>query len=169
MSRILNQEKGFSIIEATVAQVILIIGAICLLGLIAVGSRLNAESEDKTVAANIAQLKMEEIMETRYGYRLGSNGELIPNPVVEHPPQEKYFKELEPRPPYWTLNSEGKWIESLPEGRYRISYPDYPPTADPLRIRLTISWRDSHTGRDTSLDLETLLSVIPGPISQMME
>lgn len=169
MLRILNREKGFSIIEAVVAQVILVIAGICLWSLIAVGSRLNAESEDKTVAANIAQLKMEEIMETRYGYRLGSNGELIPNPVVEYPPQEKYFRDLEPKPPYWTLNSEGKWIESLPEGRYQVSYPDYPPTADPLRIRITISWRDSHTNRDSSLDVETLLSVIPGPIGQMQK
>lgn len=169
MLRKLNREKGFSIIEATVAQVILVIVGIFLWSLIAVGSRLNAESEDKTVAANIAQLKMEEIMETRYGYMLGPDGVLIPNPVVEHPPQEKYFSDLQPESPYWTLNSEGKWVESLPEGRYQISYPDYPPTADPLRIRLTISWRDPHTGRDASLDLETLLSVIPGPISQMME
>ena len=163
----LNREKGFSIIEATVAQVILVIVGIFLWSLIAVGSRLNAESEDKTVAANIAQLKMEEIMETRYGYMLGPDGVLIPNPVVEHPPQEKYFSDLEPQPPYWTLNSEGKWIESLPDGRYEISYPDYPPTADPLRIRVTISWRDSKTGGKSSLDVETLLSVIPGPIGQM--
>ena len=169
MLRKLNREKGFSIIETTVAQVILVIVGISLWSLIAVGSRLNAESEDKTVAANIAQLKMEEIMETRYGYMLGPKGELIPNPVVEHPPQEKYFRDLEPQPPYWTLNSEGKWVESLPEGRYEISYPDYPPTADPLRIRVTISWRDSKTDRSSSLDVETLLSVIPGPIGQMQK
>ena len=103
MLRKLNREKGFSIIEATVAQVILVIVGIFLWSLIAVGSRLNAESEDKTVAANIAQLKMEEIMETRYGYMLGPDGVLIPNPVVEHPPQEKYFSDLQPEPPYWTL------------------------------------------------------------------
>ena len=62
MLRLRNQEDGFTVIEAVMAQVVMIIGGLSILSVFFVGARLNAESEDRTIAANIAQIKMEEIM-----------------------------------------------------------------------------------------------------------
>lgn len=153
MIKLLNQERGFTIIEALMAQVIVIISAVSILSLFAAGSRLNAESEDKTVAANIAQLKMEEIMNTRFRYI-----------VAEHPPGVTMFDAESQGPPYWTPSSEGEWFPSLSGGKYEVSYPDGV-DADPLRVEVTISWL---TGiyTDSSLSLETLISMTPGRFRQ---
>jgi len=153
MIKLLNQERGFTITEALMAQVVLIIGAVSILSLFAVGSRLNAESEHKTVAANIAQLKMEEIMNTRFRYI-----------VAEHPPGVTMFDTEYQGPPYWTCNSQGDWMPSLPGGSYEVSYPDGV-DADPLRVQVTISWL-THLYTDSSLSLETLVSMTPGRFRQ---
>ncbi len=145
----LKQEKGFTIVEAIVAQVILVLGALCIWNIFIAGSRFNAESEDRTIATNIAQLQTEKIMNTRFRYI-----------VVEHPTGETAFENEPQYEPFWTLNSGGKWAISLPDGRYRISYPDGE-DADPLRIMVTVLW-DGHLGRESSLDLETLVSMTPG-------
>ena len=122
MIKRLAQESGFTITEAVIAQVVLIIGAIAIWTTFVAGARFNAESEDKTVAANIAQWKKEEIMNTRFRYI-----------VAEHPPGESKFESESQGPPYWTLNTQDEWIVSLPEGRYQVSYPDGL-DADPMRI-----------------------------------
>jgi type II secretory pathway pseudopilin PulG len=153
MMKLLNQERGFTITEALVAQVVLIISAVSILSLFTVGSRLNAESEHKTVAANIAQLKMEEIMNTRFRYI-----------VAEHPPGVTMFDSEIQAPPYWTRNSQGQWRPSLPGGRYEVSYTDGV-DADPLRVEVTISWL-THVYTDSSLSLETLVSMTPGRFRQ---
>lgn len=148
----LNQERGFTIIETVVAQVVLVVGALCLWNVYIAGTRFNAESEDRTVAANIAQLQMETIMNTRFRYI-----------VEEHPASPdggELFENEKQDEPFWTLNSEGEWIPSLPGGRYRISYPDGE-DADPLRIMVTILW-NSHLKRESFLSLETLVSMTPG-------
>jgi len=149
----LAQENGFTITEAVIAQVVLIIGAIAIWTTFVAGSRFNAESEDKTVAANIAQWKMEEIMNTRFRYI-----------VVEHPLGETSFENEPQGRPYWTLNAQDEWIVSLPEGRYQVSYPDGL-DADPMRIDVTILWRNGF-GRDSTLSLETLVSMTPGRFRQ---
>lgn len=153
MIKRLAQENGFTITEAVVAQVVLIIGAIAIWTTFVAGSRYNAESEDRTIAANIAQLKMEQIMNTRFRYI-----------VAEHPPGETSFASESQGPPFWTLNTQGEWIISLPQGRYQISYPDGV-DADPMRIDVTILWRNSF-GQDSSLSLETLVSMTPGRFRQ---
>ncbi len=66
MIKQLNREKGATIVEGIVALVVLMIGALAVWSAFVVASRFNAESEDKTIAANIAQLKMEEIKNTHY-------------------------------------------------------------------------------------------------------
>ena len=150
----MNGGKGFSIIEAAIALAILTIGAVSIWSLFVVGSRLNAESEDRAIAADVAQAKVEEMMNTRYRYI-----------VAEHPPGVVEF-ESQPLPasyqksPYWTRNVLGEWITSLPEGKYEIIYPDGV-DADPLRILVRITWRGSvYSG--SSVDLETLVSMTPG-------
>lgn len=148
----LNQERGFTIIETVVAQVVLVVGALCLWNVYIAGTRFNAESEDRTVAANIAQLQMETIMNTRFRYI-----------VEEHsasPEGGEFFENEQQDEPFWTLNSNDEWIPSLPEGKYKISYPDGE-DADPLRVMVTILW-NSHLGRESSLSLETLVSMTPG-------
>lgn len=148
----LNQERGFTIIDTVVAQVVLVVGALCLWNVYIAGTRFNAESEDRTVAANVAQLQMENIMNTRFRYI-----------VEEHPasPEEgEFFQDEQQDEPFWTLNSSGEWTPSLPEGKYKISYPDGE-DADPLRVMVTILW-NSHLGRESSLSLETLVSMTPG-------
>ena len=149
MIRLLNQEKGFGIIEAVVAQVILVLGALCIWNIFVAGSRFNAESEDRAIAANVAQLQMEKLMNTRFRYI-----------VAENPAGETSFESESQREPFWILNSEGVWIPSLQGGKYRISYPDGE-DADPLRIMVTVLW-NSHLRRESTLSLETLVSMTPG-------
>ena len=149
MMNLLDQEKGFTILEVVVALVILIIGAIFTWSTLALGIRLNAESEDKTVATNIAQLKMEEIMNTRFRYI-----------VAEHPPGETTFDSKPQDEPYWVKNAKGEWIVALPEGKYAVSYPDGV-DADPMRIKVTISWQNN-INSNSALSLETLVSMTPG-------
>ena len=64
MMRLLNQEKGFSIIEGLVAQVVLILVALATWSVFVAGSRFNAEAEDRNIAANIDKNKVEELMKT---------------------------------------------------------------------------------------------------------
>jgi type II secretory pathway pseudopilin PulG len=151
MAKLLYQERGFTIIEAIVAQVILIVGAVAIWSVFIMGTRLNAEAEDRTIAANIAQLKMEEIMNTRFRYI-----------VYDHPAGETTFESEPQGRPYWTLDSQGEWTPALPDGKYEVSYPGPDgEDSDPLRIRVKISWR-SHLYADSSLALDTLVSMTPG-------
>jgi len=148
MIKRLAQEGGFTITEAIVAQVVLIIGAIAIWTTFIAGSRFNAESEDRTVATNIAQWKLEEIMNTRFRYI-----------VEEHPPGETSFDDIQEEP-YGNLNSEGDWAPALPDGRCEIGYPDGL-DADPIRIKVTILWDGNFAG-DSSIELETLVAMTPG-------
>ena len=152
MMKLLNRERGFTLIEALVAQVILITVALAIWSVFIAGSRYNAESEDRTVAANIAQLKMEEIMNTPFRYI-----------VAEHPGNiETRFDSFPQDEPYWVLGTTGSWIPSLPDGRYTISYPGPAgPDSDPLQIRVIVSWQ-GQVGDRSSLSLETLVSMTPG-------
>lgn len=154
MIKLLNQERGFTIIEAVVAQVVLVVGALSIWSVYIAGTRFNAESEDRTIAAAVAQLQIEEIMNTRFRYI-----------IDEHPrsPEEGISFESEPQgKPFWTRNSEDEWISSLPGGRYEISYPGPDgEDSDPLEIRVTVYW-NSHLGYESSLSLETLVSMTPG-------
>jgi type II secretory pathway pseudopilin PulG len=149
MMSFLNQEKGFSIVEAVVAQVVLILGALCVWNIFVAGSRFNAESEDLTIAANVAQLQIEKMMNTRFRYI-----------ISEHPEGETYFTSERQDEPFWVLSSQGEWISSLPEGRYVVSYPDGV-DADPLRVMVTVLW-NGHYDSESSLSLETLVSMTPG-------
>ena len=146
--KLLNQERGFTIIEAIVAQAILMIGAISVWSLFVVGTRFNAQSEDKTIAANIAQLKMEQIMNTPFRYI-----------VYVHPPGVTEFENETHSEPYWVLNSQGELIKSLPGGRYAVNYPDGV-NADPLRIRVVVFWNGIHP--NSFVNLDTLVSMTPG-------
>ncbi len=151
MISIVNQEKGFTLIEAFTAQIMLIIVALAVYSAFVAGSRYNAESEDKTIATTIAQLKMEEIMNTRFRYI-----------VNDHPAGETRFDSLPKEEPYWTLNSEEEWITSLPEGRYEISYPGTDgEDADPLNVEVTVWW-DGQVSDNSSVELRTFVSMTPG-------
>lgn len=149
MRKILNQESGFTLMEAVLALAITLIGAAFIIAVFLAGTRFNAESEDRTVAASIAQLKMEEIMNTRFRYI-----------TYDHPPGETSFGSQPQVEPYWTINSQGQLTPSLPGGKYRIDYPDGL-DADPLRIKVTVSWLGS-LGLNSAVSLETLVSMTPG-------
>jgi type II secretory pathway pseudopilin PulG len=148
MHKLLNQEKGFSLTEGMVAQVILSISVLSLLSIFVLGTKLNSESEDVTVATNLAQQKMEEIMNTRFRYI-----------VAENPPGERLFSNEPQVSPYWVQNPDGKWITSLPQGKYEILYPDGL-DADPLRIQVRISWLGNNP--HFTLSLVTMVSMTPG-------
>lgn len=156
MLRLSSKQHGFTLIEAVMAQVVLTIVALATCSAFIVGSRFNAESEDKTVAANIAQLKMEDIKSTHYL-----------SIVYEHPAGVTLFENEPQGAPYWTLNSSEEWITSLPEGKYEISYPGLDLAAgvipDPLVVKVTISWV-SGTQASSSLSLKTIFAMAPGPI-----
>jgi type II secretory pathway pseudopilin PulG len=149
MRKILNQESGFTLAEAVLALAITLIGSVFIISVFLAGTRFNAESEDRTVAASIAQLKMEEIMNTRFRYI-----------TYDHPPGETSFGNKPQAEPYWTIDSQGQWITSLPAGKYKVEYPDGL-DADPLRIKVTVSWLGS-LGLNSAVSLETLVSMTPG-------
>ncbi len=139
-----GQEKGFSLLEAMVSQVIMILVALAVLSAFIVGAQLNAESEDKTIAANIAQKKMEEITEAFKA------SETIPTAGI------KYFEQESRTEPYYTRDPAGTWRESLSNGRYEISYPDGS-GANPLRVKVKVVW-SSPVHSNTSLELVSLAS-----------
>ena len=154
MKKMLYRQRGFTLIEAIVALTVLLIGALATCSAFVVGSRFNAHSEDRTIAANIAQLKMEEIKNTYYL-----------SIVNVHPPGETLFENEPQGEPYWTLNSAGEWKISLPKGKYEISYPGLDLKAgiipDPLIAIVTVSWsNDVH--ESSSLSLKTIFSMSPG-------
>ncbi len=155
MRKLLRQQSGFTIIEAIVGYAVLIITALATCSAFVAGSRFNAKSEDRTIAANIAQLKMEEIKNTYYL-----------SIVSEHPPGQTSFRNELQGPPYWTPNAQGQWITALPEGKYEISYPGLDLAAgvvpDPLTVKVTISWLSD--GMTSSLSLKTIYSMAPGLI-----
>ena len=146
MTKCPNQDNGFTLVEVLVAQVVLIIGALAVWSVFVMGSRFNAESEDRTVAASIAQYVIEETIE---GLIDGDFDTVSGSGVVE-------FGSKPHEPPYWTLNSSGEWIPSLPVGAYEVSYPDGA-AADPLRTMVTVSWQ-GHTPRNSSVSVQTLVS-----------
>jgi prepilin-type N-terminal cleavage/methylation domain-containing protein len=149
MRKILDQESGFTLTEVVLALAITLIGAAFIIAVFLAGARFNAESEDRTVAAGIAQLKMEEIMNTRFRYI-----------THDHPPGETSFESKTQDEPYWAIDSQGQWITSLPDGKYKVEYPDGL-DADPLRIKVTVSWL-GHLGLNSAVSLETLVSMTPG-------
>ncbi len=149
MGKILDQESGFTLTEVVLALAITLIGAAFIIAVFLAGARFNAESEDRTVAANIAQLKMEEIMNTRFRYI-----------TYDHPPGETTFGSRLQAEPYWTIDSQGQWATSLPGGKCKVEYPDGL-DADPLRIKVTVSWL-GHLGLNSAVSLETLVSMTPG-------
>ena len=141
------------------AYVVLAITALATCSAFMVGSRFNAKSEDRTVAANIARLKMEEIKNTHYL-----------SIVNEHPAGETLFEQESQQPPYWALNAAGEWTPALPEGKYEITYPGLDFSAgvvpDPLTVMVTVTWLNDDTGASPgentcSVSLKTIFSVAP--------
>ncbi len=148
----LKQERGITITEVVVAQVVLLIGALAVWSSIVVTTKVNAESEDRTIATNIAQHKIEEIID-----RIKSEPESFLSIESLYPSVETTFESEPQDAPYWTIDSKGLWIPSLPGGRYMVSYPTVV-DADPAkakRIKVTVSW-NGYLYSDSSLSLETL-------------
>jgi len=151
-----NEQRGFTLIGAVTVQIVLIIAALATCSAFVVGKRFNAESESKTVAANIAQLKIEDIKSTHYL-----------SIVHKHPAGVALFESEPQREPYWTRSPQGKWETALLKGQYEISYPGLDLVAgvipDPLVVKVTILWgSDVHTS--SSLSLKTTFDMTPGPI-----
>jgi type II secretory pathway component PulJ len=152
LSKIMKHERGLTLIEVVIAQVILLIGAVAVWSSIIVTTKVNAESEDRTIAANIAQLKVEEIMN-----RIKSEPKSFLSIESLYSSAETAFESEPQDTPYWTLSSEGLWIPSLPGGRYMVSYPPVV-DADPAkikRIKVTVLW-NGYLYSDSSLSVETL-------------
>jgi hypothetical protein len=132
-------------------------GALATCSAFVVGSRFSNHSEDKTIAVNIARLKMEEIKNTYYLSIFN-----------EHPPGEILFENEAKAEPYWILNSSGEWITSLPKGKYEISYPGLDLSSGiiptPLIVKVTVSWSDDIHIKP-SITLKTFFGMAPGSIS----
>jgi len=137
LNKIMKQERGITLIEVVIAQVILLIGALAVWSSIIVTTKVNAESEDRTVAANIAQLKIEEIID-----RIKSEPKSFLSIESLYPSVETAFESETQDAPYWTISSEDLWVPSLPGGKYIVNYPPVV-DADPAqvkRIKVTVSW-----------------------------
>ncbi len=149
MIQVLDQERGFTLLEVLMSVVMLIIVATAVWSAFAAGLHFNAESEDKTVASNIAQAKMEAVIST-----------LFTDVVTIHPAGETSFTSQLQGEPYWVQNSGGQWNLALPEGRYTIEYPNGE-TSDPLVAKVTVLWTNQ-LGVACSLSLESQISITPG-------
>ena len=108
MFRALSQKRGFTLIEVLIAMIVTILGVVFIWCAFSLGTRFNAESEDKTVATNVTQHKMEEIINTRVRY------------ITDlHPPTEApiSFSSETQDVPYWRLDSAGcggqTWVSPL--------------------------------------------------------
>lgn len=70
LGRLLSKIKGrngFSLLETTVALAILTIGVIYLVAVFPFGLNVARTSEQSTIAINLAQAKIEEVISTLYG------------------------------------------------------------------------------------------------------
>lgn len=160
MKNFLNRERGFTFVEVLVAQVILTIGTMALWSVFVTGSRYNSESENRTVATNVAQYVMEETIEDLMASdfeNVAATGEVL----FASRPQELPFwtirsTDMSHYPSYQGSGTEEEWMVSLPTGVYEVSYPDGV-NADPLGILVTVAWQGNPPW-ETSLDMHTQVS-----------
>lgn len=57
----MNHERGFTLIEVVASLVIVGIALVAILGMFSIGSRSNSFNQDKVVACNLLQRKLEEV------------------------------------------------------------------------------------------------------------
>lgn len=76
MAKTLNINKGFTLIEVLVAITVIAVGIFAMMNVVMVTISGNAESKNYTVATNLAQQKMENILNFDYGTITTSNPEI---------------------------------------------------------------------------------------------
>jgi hypothetical protein len=149
IKRYANQQEGSILIEGFMGLISLFIICSGIFSTFIAGYKVNAQSEDRTVAANIARYKMEELVTADYD-----------TVVSVHPPGETPFLAETTDTPYWTLNPDGTWKTSLIEGKYTVTYPGYDEVLgiipDPLPVKVEVSWV-TPAGNNASLILRTML------------
>lgn len=76
MTKKLDINKGFTLIEVLIAMAVIAIGIFAMMSVIIVVIKSNTQSKDITVATNLVQLKMEEILNMTYGSITTSNDDI---------------------------------------------------------------------------------------------
>lgn len=66
MYKLLNNKKGYTLIEATVAILILVVGLFSVVQFFPLGLRIISDSQDLTVSSNLALSKIEEMKALSY-------------------------------------------------------------------------------------------------------
>jgi len=100
---LIRSQKGFSLAEAILAMFVLLIGVLAVLQLFPAGIKLSAASRYKTIAANVAQAKMEEIYSLPYD-------ELISTRISDGSPQRI---NTDPTSPYYGKSQYDRFKRSV--------------------------------------------------------
>jgi len=132
MRKLLDQQRGFSLIEVAICIVIITIATIGTYNVIIYANSYIADSQDSTEAINIARAMLEKLVDNPTGTDFyPSNTDQLPNMTW----QIEY------------LNNRGETVPSLDIE-----------TADPLTIKLTIFWQPDLKSRQRSTQLSTRIT-----------
>jgi Tfp pilus assembly protein PilV len=66
MLKLVNNKKGFTLLEATVAILILMVGLLAVINFFPLGLRITGDSRNLTMASNLALAKIEELKALNY-------------------------------------------------------------------------------------------------------
>ena len=125
-------ERGFSLIEVAICVLIITIAAIGTYNIIIYGNRHIADSRRMTEATNIARAMLEKLADDP------ASTDFYPSDMERLPNMS------------WQIEYLNSYGETVPDFEIEI--------ADPLTIKLTISWRQDQDSRQRSVQLSTRIT-----------
>jgi len=121
------KNKGFTLIEVSIAVAILGVGLTVLIELFSGGLRLGRASEEYTKAVNYARSKMEEI---------------AVKPIIKEGSEEGEFDET------YRWQVDVKKVEILPVE----NKPDFKPPAQFFQVQINIIWKSGSKEKSTRIE-----------------
>lgn len=130
--------SGISLIEVLIALTVLIVGAICIVTFFPLGLESVKSSEHETVAVNLAQAKIEEIISTSYSDV--STGEIV----------ESSLSSIDSDFSSYSRTTSTYFIDS----DLNVSEQDL----GLKKVNVTVSWFDNFNNATTSVNLIILIA-----------
>lgn len=140
MLRYNNDNRGISIIEAVLATAILAIGILSIITLFPLALKISRDAEQETVAANLAQGKIEELFSLGY--------ENIATSTIE----TRHRLATDPANPFY--NYERQTVSQLVDGNLNDSASDL----GLKKITVTMYWKTANLGLAKELPVSILIS-----------